>query len=130
MKPFLLRATAWILFASIAFLAACAPQTSIQNRVAPTLISVTVPQGDVGPVVLQGRYFGDGMDGEAVTAEGEAASYVLVGANIDGTEGVRVEPGTWTPSRITFAVPANAGYGFVFVVVNGVMSNGLPANLP
>ena len=130
MKPFLLRASAWILFASIAFLAACAPQTTIQNRVTPTLISVTVPQGDVGPVVLQGRYFGDGEEGEALTEEGEAASYVIVGANIDGTDGVIVEPGLWTPTRITFAVPDNAGYGFVFVVVDGVMSNGLPANLP
>lgn len=130
MKPFPLRATAWILLSSFGLLAACAPQSTIQNRVTPTLISVTVPQDDVGPVVLQGRYFGDGAGGDAENAEGEDNTYVLVGANIDGTEGVRVEPGTWTPSRITFAVPANAGYGFVFVVVNGVMSNGLPANLP
>lgn len=123
MKPFHLRASAWILISSLLLLAACAPQSTIQNTVSPSLISVTVPQGDTGVVVLQGRYFGDGQSGDADD------SYVLVGANADGSEGVRVEPGTWTPSRITFALPSNAGYGFVFVVVDGAMSNGLPANL-
>lgn len=123
MKPFHLRASAWILLTSMLLLAACAPQSTVQNTVNPTLISVTVPQSDTGVVLLQGRYFGDGQGG------GADESYVLVGAKADGTEGVRVEPGNWTPSRIEFAMPNNAGYGFVFVVVDGVMSNGMPANL-
>ena len=124
MKPFLLRASAWMLFLGVIALSACAPQSTIQQSVTPTLISVTVPESGSGPVVLQGRYFGDGQEGEADN------SYVLVGANIDGSDGVRVNPGTWTANRITFAAPANAGYGFVFVVVDGKMSNGLPADLP
>jgi len=40
-----------------------------------------------------------------------------------------VDPSSWTPSRIEFSVPDGAGYGFVYVVVDGVRSNGLPANL-
>lgn len=124
MKPFHLRALAWMTFLGVIALSACAPQSTIQQSVTPTLISVTVPQSGTGAVVLQGRYFGDGQEGEADD------SYVLVGANIDGSEGVRVDPGTWTPNRITFTVPSNAGYGFVFVVVDGKMSNGLPADLP
>lgn len=123
MKPFLLRASAWILLSSMLLLTACAPQSTVQNTVNPTLISVTVPPSGSGVVLLQGRYFGDGQGGDA------AESYVLVGAKADGTQGVRVEPGNWTPSRIEFAMPNNAGYGFVFVVVDGVMSNGMPANL-
>lgn len=124
MKPILLRASAWMLFLGVIALSACAPQSTIQQSVTPTLISVTVPQSGSGAVVLQGRYFGDGQGGEADD------SYVIVGANIDGSGGVQVEPGVWTPNRIQFAVPANAGYGFVFVVVDGVHSNGLMADLP
>lgn len=122
MKRFLLRASIGMLFASPLLLAACAPQAAVQNQVVPTLISVTIPP-EGGPVVLQGRYFGDGRGGE------NEESYVLVGADIDGEGGVRVDPSTWTPSRIEFAAPGGAGYGFVYVVVKGVRSNGLPANL-
>lgn len=106
-------------------LASCAPTTEVQNNVVPTLISVSVPQSGSGPVVLQGRYFGNGQAGV-----NDADSYVLVGADINGDNGTRVKPSSWSASRIEFTAPKGAGAGFVFVVVNGVVSNGIPANLP
>ena len=106
------------------FLAACAPQTSVETNVQPTLFSVTAPSDVGGELVLQGRYFGDGQGGRP------QGSYVLLGADINGDGGGRISPASWTPSRITLTVPEGAGYGFVFVVVDGVRSNGLPANLP
>lgn len=102
---------------------ACAPTAAVSQNVIPTLISVTVPSGS-GNVVLQGRYFGDGLGG---TGED---SYVLVGANMSGEGGVRVEASSWSANRIEFVAPAGAGSGFVFVFVNGISSNGLPVNLP
>ncbi len=106
------------------FLAACAPQATIENNVQPTLFSATAPTTMGGELVLQGRYFGDGQGGKP------KGSYVILGADINGDGGGRINPTSWSPSRITLTVPEGAGYGFVFVVVDGVKSNGLPTNLP
>ena len=103
---------------------ACQPSLDIQNNVLPTLYSVTVPESRSGTLLLQGRYFGDGMDGEAEN------SYVILGANVAGEGGVRVRASSWSHNRIETAIPDGAGSGFVFVVVRGQMSNGLAANLP
>ena len=73
--------------------------------------------------MLQGRYFGDGRGGEREN------SYVLVGADANAQGGVRVEPTMWSPSRIEFTAPGGAGYGFVFVFVDGVRSTPLILNL-
>lgn len=105
-------------------LAACAPSVSIENQVLPTLYSVTAPQTREAPVVLQGRYFGDGLEGRAEN------SYVILGADVNGAGGVSVKALNWSPSRIEVGIPDLAGSGFIFVVVDGVRSNGLPANLP
>ncbi|HKI58281.1 MAG TPA: hypothetical protein VKA00_03555 [Trueperaceae bacterium] len=116
---------AWIALGLIAIaLAACAPTPHVDTNVVPTLIAVTSPQTAGGTVVLQGRYFGDGQGGQA------SGSYVLVGADTNHTGGMKVTPTSWTPNRIEFPEPDNAGYGYVFVFVRGVPSNGLPANLP
>ncbi|MEX2543255.1 MAG: hypothetical protein WD314_15720 [Trueperaceae bacterium] len=101
-------------------LSSCAPQPQVENNVIPTLVSTTV-QGDT--VILQGRYFSDGRDGES------AGSYVLLGANYSGTGGVRAEIVSWSGHRIEVAVPAGAGYGYAFVFVDRIRSNGLPVNL-
>lgn len=103
-------------------LAACAPQTSVETNVQPTIFSVTSPGEVGGELVLQGRYLGDGQEGNN--------SYVVLGADINGDGGGRIKTTSWSPSRITLDVPKNAGYGFAFVYVDGVKSNGLPANLP
>ena len=108
--------------ASILVLSACDPAVRIENNVLPTLYSTTAPQTMGEPLVLQGRYFGDG--GES------SESYVIVGADISGEGGVRVTPEDWSPKRISLAVPEGAGAGYVFVVSRGLRSNGLPANLP
>lgn len=101
-------------------LTACAPQLSIETNVQPTLFSATVREGSI---LLQGRYFGDGQDGRAEN------SFVLLGADATGRGGVRVRPSRWSPSRIELNIPEGVGYGYVYVVVNGVRSNGLPLNL-
>lgn len=99
-------------------LTACAPSATVVTNVVPTIISLTVSQGS-NDVVLQGRYFGGGGDD----------SYVIVGANSDGVGGTRVDTATWSPNRITFTAPAGTNGTFVFVVVGGIKSNGMPANL-
>lgn len=120
-----MKRLAWITLGLAALaLSACAPTASVREDVVPTLISVTVPQNAGGTVVLQGRYFGDGFGGAADD------SYVLVGANMNGDNGVQAEVKSWTPTRIEVSAPERAGSGFVFVVVGGQRSNGLPANLP
>lgn len=112
------------LMALFLLLAACAPQASVETNVQPTLFSVTAP-GEVGAqLVLQGRYFGDGQGGK------QRESYVVIGADINGEGGGRINPLSWSPSKITLTVPEGSGYGFVFVFVDGIKSNGLPANLP
>lgn len=110
---------------SILILSACDPAVRVENNVLPTLYSTSVPQSDGDPLILQGRYFGNGSSG----GEG-AESYVLLGADISGQGGVRVTPDDWSPKRIRVDVPASAGPGYVFVVAQGMRSNGLPANLP
>lgn len=116
---------AWITLGLLAIvLAACAPTTTVETNVVPRLISVTLPQKPGGNVLLQGQYFGDGHGGKA------ANSYVLVGADMNHHGGVKIKPTSWGPSMITFPEPTNAGFGYVFVFVNGQPSNGLPANLP
>jgi len=116
---------AWIALGVLATLiAACAPTPQVGTNVVPTLIAVTPPQTAGGTVVLQGRYFGDSQSGQ------NANSYVLVGADMNGDGGMKVTPTSWSASRIEFTEPQSPGYGFVFVVANGVKSNGLPANLP
>jgi hypothetical protein len=101
-------------------LSACAPQPQVENNVVPTLVSATV-KGD--NVILQGRYFGDGQGGE------NAGSYVLLGANYSGAGGVRAEVLSWTAHRIEVRAPKGAGYGYAFVFVDRIRSNGLPVNL-
>lgn len=98
-------------------LAACAPPAIVSQNVVPTIISLQVVDGN--DVVLQGRYFGGGGDD----------SHVLVGANADGEGGTAVSPASWSPTRIEFTAPQGTNASFVFVVVNGVRSNGMPANL-
>lgn len=113
-----------ILLIILTLLAACAPAARPENNVRPTLVSATAPQLDGELLLLQGRYFGDGRNGDP------EASYVLVATDANGEGGVRTRVESWSPSRITLRVPAGAGYGYVFVVVDGVHSNGLPVNLP
>ena len=102
----------WALTALV-LLGACAPQTSVETNVQPTLFSATAPGAVGGELVLQGRYFGDGK-------EGKGDSYVILGADINGEGGGQLKAASWNPSKITLQVPKNAGYGFVFVVVDGV----------
>lgn len=101
-------------------LSACAPQPQVENNVVPTLVSTTV-KGD--NVVLQGRYFGDGQGGES------SGSYVTLGANYNGAGGVRAEVLSWTQNRIEVTIPRGAGYGYAFVFVDRLRSNGLPVDL-
>jgi len=116
---------AWLILGLVALaLSACAPTVSVSDNVVPTLIAVSAPPAAGGTVVLQGRYFGDGFGGAADD------SYVIVGADMSGNGGVQPAITSWTPTRIEFSAPDGAGSGFVFVVVAGVRSNGLPANLP
>jgi hypothetical protein len=103
----------------ILLLAACAPKLTIENTVIPQLFSAKV-DGDT--VQLQGRYWGDGMNGASEN------SYVLMGADVNGDGGVAVRANSWSTTRIEATIPANAGFGFVFVVVDGTKSNGLPLN--
>jgi hypothetical protein len=106
-------------------LSACQPPAVVQQQVVPTLVSVTVAQDGSRTLLLQGRYFGDGLGGQA------AGSYVLVGANLNGEGGLTVRNiAEWSDSRIRFQAPEGIGHGYVFVFVAGMRSNGLPANLP
>ncbi len=121
-----MKRLAWIpLGLYLAFvMAACAPAPTVENNVLPTLISVTVPQSGSGSVILQGRYFGDGQGGQA------SNSYVLVGADINGNGGMQAATSLWSASRIEFEIPSGAKSGFIYVVVAGVRSNGVPATMP
>ncbi|MBA2667498.1 MAG: hypothetical protein H0U69_10745 [Trueperaceae bacterium] len=99
-------------------LAACAPSAVVATNVVPTIISLQVA-ADSNHVVLQGRYFGGGGEG----------SYVIAGANSDGQNGERVSVDLWSPTRIEFTAPSDTNGTFVFVVVDDIPSNGMPANL-
>jgi hypothetical protein len=109
-----------ILALLLVLLSACAPSITIENTVVPQLFSAKI-DGDI--VKLQGRYWGDGASGAS------EASYVLLGADVNGDGGVAVRANSWSTTRIEASVPANAGFGFVFVVVDGTKSNGLPLNV-
>jgi len=100
-------------------LAACAPTSLVATNVVPRLISANPPNA-AGEVLLQGRYFGGGGEG----------SYVLVGADVDGDGGVEASVASWDTTRITVVPPSQVGPGYVFVVVGGTFSNGLPLDLP
>ncbi|UCH24598.1 MAG: hypothetical protein JSV66_11665 [Trueperaceae bacterium] len=108
----------------VVLLGACGPAATVERNVLPTLVAITVPSSMDDQVVLQGRYLGDGSAGQANN------SYVIIGADISGKGGLRVRPENWSATRIEFLAPEGAGSGFVFVVVDGVRSNGLPASLP
>ena len=110
----------WMSVLSAFLLAACTPQTSIENNVIPQLISA---KSDETSIVLQGRYFGDGQAG---TSE---ASYVILGGDVNCENGIAVRASNWSPSRVEVGIPDGAGYGFGCVVVDGVKSNALPLNL-
>lgn len=112
----------WMFGLVALLLAACAPSTGdFRRNVTPTVVSTTVQDGG-DTLVIMGRYFGDGAAGDR--------SYVLVGADVAGNGGRRADPIVWTPDRIVVTVPDGAGYGFVYVVVDGVRSSGLPVSLP
>jgi hypothetical protein len=102
-------------------LSACTPSLTTETNVVPQLFSAKI---DDGIIKLQGRYWGDGMNG---TSEG---SYVLIGADVMGDGGVAIRANSWSTTRIEAGIPERAGFGHVFVVVDGVMSNGLPLNVP
>ena len=109
---------------SLLFFTACTPQLAVENNVLPTLLSVTSPESRSDTILIQGRYFGDGKEGQA------SDSYVLLGADVFGNGGIAVRANTWSANRIEVAVPDEAGSGFVFVFVRGNRSNGLPTTLP
>lgn len=108
----------------ILLVSACAPQVSIENNVLPTVYSIRAPSSPNGVMVILGRYFGDGQSGQSEN------SYVILGADVNGNGGVAVRASSWSQNRIELAVPTGTGSGFVFVVVNGLRSNPLSANLP
>lgn len=101
-------------------LSACAPQAQVEDNVVPWLVSA---QSSDSGVVLQGRNFGDGQAGES------ESSYVVLGANMHGSGGVRAPVRSWSENRIEVDVPDGAGYGYAFVFVNGVRSTGLSVDL-
>jgi hypothetical protein len=113
-----------IIFFGIFALSACAPQIAVENNILPTLLSVTAPETRAGSILIQGRYFGDGMEGQA------SDSYVLLGADALGEGGIAVKPSSWKGNRITVGIPEGAGSGYIFVFVRGNRSNGLPTTLP
>lgn len=101
-------------------LSSCAPRAAIENNVQPTIFSLKVSGNSIS---IQGRYFDDGLSGQAQD------SYVIVGGDVNGFGGQSVKPASWSSSRIKVTIPEGAQSGFVFVVVKGIRSNGLPANI-
>ncbi len=101
-------------------LSSCAPRAAIENNVQPSIFSLKVVGNTLN---IQGRYFDDGMSGQAQD------SYVIIGGDVNGFGGVTVKPTSWSGRRIKVTVPDGAQSGFVFVVVKGIRSNGLPANI-
>ncbi len=112
-----------VLLISIVLLGACAPSQTIENNIVPTLFSVTRPANTGQTLHLQGRYFGDGQNFQSKN------SYVILGADVNGKGGIEVIPTAWSTTKLNVTIPENAGSGFVFVVVDGARSNGLPANI-
>lgn len=107
---------------ALLLLGACAPGTDVESNVQPTVISVCGPPTCADSLVIQGRNFGDGAGG--------ANTYVVAGADVAGRGGVRVPITSWAPNRIVTELPTDAGYGYLFVIVSGVRSSGLPVSLP
>ncbi|NLG09537.1 MAG: hypothetical protein GX560_09855 [Deinococcales bacterium] len=105
-------------------LGACAPSTDITMRVPVQVLAVTVPQTMGDTVVVQGRNLGDGRTG------GERANYVLFARTPDARDGQRVQVLSWTPNRIEFVSPDEAGTGWLIVVANGVRGEAFPISLP
>jgi len=101
-------------------LSSCAPRAAIENNVQPTIFSIKVSGNTLH---IQGRYFDDGMGGQAQD------SYVIVGSDVNGFGGKTVQATSWSGRKIVVNIPEGAQSGFVFVVVKGIRSNGLPANI-
>lgn len=103
-----------LLLASL-LLAACAPQArTVATSVLPTIFNVKL---DGDQLLIQGRYLGSGIGGT------EAGNYVLLGADATGAGGLAYQADTWSDSRITLTVPADAPTGILFVVADGQRSN-------
>ena len=112
-----------VLLITSVLLASCAPSQTIENNIIPTLFSVKRPSNTGQTLLLQGRYFGDGQNFQS------KKSYVILGADVNGNGGIEVIPTAWSTTKLNVTIPENAGAGFVFVVVDGAKSNGLPANI-
>lgn len=113
-KP--LRLLSLFLLAGL-LLAGCAPQArTVANSVMPQIFNARYADGQLH---LQGRYLGHGSGGI------DAGHYVLLGADVDGTGGLAYEATSWSDSRVTVSVPADAPTGNVFVVAGGQRSNQL-----
>jgi hypothetical protein len=104
---------------ALILMSACAPTAAVQSGVVPMVISTSAKDNQL---VIQGRYFGSGTGGA------EAGNYVLAGADAQGQGGFMLEADTWTPTRITAAIPQGTDLRFVFVVVDGQRSTGLSVN--
>ncbi len=71
----------------VLLLGACAPTIEVQDNILPTLnFSYRPDRRHRNGRVLQGRYFGDGMNGAS------SNNYVIVGADITAGGGLRVTP--------------------------------------
>lgn len=105
-------------------LSACAPTFDLTSQVPVQILSITAPSTKGGVVVVQGRNFGDGRTG------GESANYVLFARTSNDTHGQRLAVNSWTPTRIQFNSPEDAGNGWITIVANGVTSEAIPISLP
>ncbi|MFA5595797.1 MAG: IPT/TIG domain-containing protein [Trueperaceae bacterium] len=105
-------------------LSACAPTFDLTSQVPVQILSITTPAAKGGTVVVQGRNFGDGRTG------GADANYVLFARTSDTTHGQRLTVNEWTPRRIAFTSPEEAGNGWITVVANDVASQAFPVSLP
>jgi len=110
--------------AAALLLSACAPTFDLTSQVPVQILSVTAPAAQGGTVVVQGRNFGDGRTG------GEDANYVLFARTSDAMHGQRLTVSSWSPQRIEFASPAEAGNGWLTIVANDVRSEPFPVSLP
>lgn len=108
-----------LLALTVTLVGACAPQSQVEQNVIPWLVSASRTDSSV---VLQGHYF-------SFPRAAAEESYVLLGADANGNGGVRADVLSWSANRIEVAIPAEAGYGYAYVVVAGVRSTGLPVDL-
>ena len=105
-------------------LSACAPTFDLTSQVPVQILSITAQSAQGGTVVVPGRNFGDGRTG------GDSANYVLFARASSDTHGQRLEVNSWTPTRIQFTAPDEAGNGWITIVANGVRSEAIPISLP